>query len=274
MPTASQVVERYKASASWREDPEELKQFALTGMTNELEAIIKKSGLAVRIFRSWGGTGPIEIIFPNELDVIVTNTEIIVTLRKKTFATAKFRKGQDKVPVVERLATKAVKLFDRKVLQPEFKRIWKAKAEEERKRKKQEEERQRREKERAEAEARRRAENPLEEITSQLKRIKLGPGGRALDIEDYGKGEWLVEPQWRQRLDHYVGSGYDPGPDDDPEGWDEEGWEADYAGPVRAKAQEWLERTFGRGLFDVDVGEKGHVSVYLTSAGKRKFKVH
>jgi DNA-binding ferritin-like protein len=80
---------------------------------------------------------------------------------------------------------------------------------------------------------------------------------------------WSVEPQNRQRLDHYVGSYYNPGPDDDPEGWDQDGWDEEYAGPLHDEVQSKLDARFGTGVFQVDIGEKGHISVDPTSAGMK-----
>jgi hypothetical protein len=111
----------------------------------------------------------------------------------------------------------------------------------------------------------------VEDVTRRLRGISLGPAGRARDVEfDGGQYPlWSIEPANRQRLDHYVGQNYHPGEDDDPEGWDSEGWEDDYAGPIRKAAQAWLDQEFGKGNFDVDVGEKGHVDVQPTSEGKK-----
>ena len=117
----------------------------------------------------------------------------------------------------------------------------------------------------------------LDEITSALKRMGLGVGGNVRSVSfdpANSPGEspsWFVEPTNRQRLDHYVGSFYNPGEDDDPEGWDEDGWEEEYAGPLRSAAAKWLREKFGPGLFNLEVGEKGHLSIYLTSAGMKKF---
>jgi hypothetical protein len=63
------------------------------------------------------------------------------------------------------------------------------------------------------------------------------------------------EPYKRQRLDHYGNDG---------EGWDEEGWETDYAGPLRAEVRAIL-KTGGATQWDVEIGEKGHVEVYRST---------
>ena len=115
----------------------------------------------------------------------------------------------------------------------------------------------------------------MEEITDALKRMRLGPvGGRVVDV-DYYPGvhpSWSVEPSNRQRLDHYVGANYYPEGDDDPEGWDEDGWNEEYAEPIQGAALAWLADAFGsKGLFYVEVGEKGHIDIQLTDAGRKKF---
>lgn len=86
----------------------------------------------------------------------------------------------------------------------------------------------------------------------------------ASEIRALWKESWTVTPWGRQRLDHYVGSNYHPGPDDDPEGWDSEGWEEDYAGPLEREVQAKLDARFGKGLFSVGIGEKGHIEVSRT----------
>lgn len=115
----------------------------------------------------------------------------------------------------------------------------------------------------------------MAEITDALKRMRLGPvGGRVVDVDYYpgAHPSWSVEPSNRQRLDHYVGNNYDPGEDDDPEGWDQDGWDEEYAGPVSSAASKWLAEAFGsEGLFYIDVGDKGHIDIQLTPAGRKKF---
>jgi 2'-5' RNA ligase len=114
-----------------------------------------------------------------------------------------------------------------------------------------------------------------ESVTQKLKRITLGPAGRVRSVEFEG-GQyplWSIEPQDRQRLDHFVGRHYHPGEDDDPEGWDSEGWEDEYAGPIRRVGQPWLDREFGKGNFVLDVGEKGHVEIQPTVEGKKLLRL-
>lgn len=120
----------------------------------------------------------------------------------------------------------------------------------------------------------------LAAVTSALKGMRLGPvGGRILSVDYYpgASPSWSVEPSNRQRLDHYVGSGYrdrdDDGDDDDgdSEGWDSEAWEQDYADPVSTAAYKWLAAEFGPSLFYVEVGEKGHIDIQLTAEGRKKF---
>lgn len=87
-------------------------------------------------------------------------------------------------------------------------------------------------------------------------------GGRFLSVESVGKGEWSAEPRERARLDHYTGQDYQPDEDDDPEGWDQDGWQEEYAGPLESAVQKALDEEFGPGVLRVvDVGEKGHVDI-------------
>ena len=120
----------------------------------------------------------------------------------------------------------------------------------------------------------------LAAITSALKGMRLGPvGGRILSVDYYpgASPSWSVEPANRERLDHYVGSGYrdrdgdDDDDDGDSDGWDSEAWEQDYADPVSTAAYKWLAAEFGPSLFYVEVGEKGHIDIQLTAEGRKKF---
>lgn len=113
-----------------------------------------------------------------------------------------------------------------------------------------------------------------DEVASFLRSMSTPTGGRNRDVDYYPPGRngfqsphWSAEPANRQRLDHYVGSNYWPGEDDDPEGWDSEGWEEEYAGPLRQEVQDKLDARFGKGLFSVDIGEKGHIGVDPTKKG-------
>ncbi len=65
------------------------------------------------------------------------------------------------------------------------------------------------------------------------------------------------DPQGRQRLDHYGSS------DGDPEGWDDEGWEQDYAGPLRKWAQARLDDAIGKGAYRAEIGEKGDLYIHM-----------
>ena len=120
----------------------------------------------------------------------------------------------------------------------------------------------------------------LAAVTSALKGMRLGPvGGRILSVDYYpgASPSWSVEPANRERLDHYVGSGYrdrdgdDDDDDGDSDGWDSEAWEQDYADPVSTAAYKWLAAEFGPSLFYVEVGEKGHIDIQLTAEGRKKF---
>jgi hypothetical protein len=109
-----------------------------------------------------------------------------------------------------------------------------------------------------------------EDVTSFLKRLKTNTGGPNRNVYhqvEGGRHYWEAEPRNRQRLDHYVGSDYWPEDDEDPEGWDEDGWEEDYAGPLRASVEKALDKRFGKGMFWVEIGEKGHIDVQATPAG-------
>jgi len=114
-----------------------------------------------------------------------------------------------------------------------------------------------------------------DDVTSFLSRMRTRTGGSMRDAthEEAARGwyeHWSAEPQDRQRLDHYVGS--DHGWDDDDEdgdGWDEEGWEDEYAGPLASEVKKKLESQFGKGMFTVDVGEKGHVMVSPTKKAEK-----
>ena len=92
----------------------------------------------------------------------------------------------------------------------------------------------------------------LSHVSEELRFMpKMSTGGRMrnLEVHEYG---WTLEPEWRQRLDHYGNDG---------DGWDENGWEMDYAGPLREEAQKWLDKTFGPNHLSADVGEKGHLDI-------------
>ena len=109
-----------------------------------------------------------------------------------------------------------------------------------------------------------------DEVTNFLRSMGTRKGGRNRNVVFYNARDgWSAEPDHRQRLDHYVGSYYNPGEDDDPEGWDSEGWEDEYAGPLRKEVQDKLDARFGKGVLSVDIGEKGHIDVSLTSDGQK-----
>lgn len=97
-------------------------------------------------------------------------------------------------------------------------------------------------------------EDPLAGIKGVLRRIKLGPAGKALKVEVEGPTEWRIDPDGRQRGDHFRGD------------WDEE-----YVQPVVDAVEHALALEFGSGMFAADVGEKGHIYVTLTQAGKTRF---
>lgn len=91
----------------------------------------------------------------------------------------------------------------------------------------------------------------MTEYTTTLPEPRLQPtetGGR-LRPEGWckGIGAWVYDPHYRQRVDHYGNDG---------EGWDEDGWEADYARPLTDEVQAQLPEGYV-----VEVGDKGHVYV-------------
>lgn len=99
-----------------------------------------------------------------------------------------------------------------------------------------------------------------DDVRRLLRSSSFGPAGKARSVESLGEDGWSVDPQYRQRLDHFGNDG---------DGWDEDGWSDEYAGPVADAALARLESKFGKGLFYVDVGEKGHIDVTLTPKGKK-----
>ena len=74
------------------------------------------------------------------------------------------------------------------------------------------------------------------------------------DIEVHDDCFVSAEPRNRQRLDHYGNDG---------DGWDEEAWEEEYAGPLRSKVQKVMNDELGKGAVSVSIGEKGHVDIQL-----------
>ena len=79
-----------------------------------------------------------------------------------------------------------------------------------------------------------------------------------------GKTYLDCTPRDRERLDHFVGPNYAPGPDDDPEGWDEEGWIEYYVDPLLERVKTVLGYEIGEEnvqKLDIDVDEKGFLKV-------------
>lgn len=113
-----------------------------------------------------------------------------------------------------------------------------------------------------------------DDVTSFLSRMRTRTGGSMRDATHHDQdGRWDAEPRDRQRLDHFVGSdsGWDD-EDEDGDGWDEEGWEEEYAGPLAGEVKKKLESQFGKGMFTVDIGEKGYVMVYQTKKAEKVLK--
>lgn len=112
------------------------------------------------------------------------------------------------------------------------------------------------------------------DVTNFLKQLQTRKGGRIVRVHKE-QGFWSAEPAHRQRLDHYVG-GFDfRDPDDDmydPEGWNSDAWEEEYSEPLRREVVEKLNSRFGKGLFTVDIDDKGFINVYLTAQGEKTLK--
>lgn len=105
----------------------------------------------------------------------------------------------------------------------------------------------------------------LDTVAAAMKHVKTRTGGGMKVSIDNGQYPGIhLDPENRQRLDHYVGKHYRPGPDEDPEGWDSEGWEDEYAGPLAAEIEKALkDKGFDTAKLDIDVGEKGHVYIQI-----------
>lgn len=106
----------------------------------------------------------------------------------------------------------------------------------------------------------------MQDVARRLNRLV----GRTQSSQQQGSVEWVSEPPERKRLDHYVGSFDFRDPDDDlydPEGWNDDAWQEEYAEPLLTKTLRGLEEHFGKKLFDVDIGEKGFVYVSPTPEG-------
>lgn len=74
------------------------------------------------------------------------------------------------------------------------------------------------------------------------------------DVEVEGDRFVSAEPRNRERLDHYGNDG---------NGWDEDAWEEDYAGPLRSKVQKAMDDEFGKDAVSVDIGDKGFVDICI-----------
>jgi hypothetical protein len=89
-----------------------------------------------------------------------------------------------------------------------------------------------------------------------LRGLTTKTGGRVEEVRwDAEWGNWRIAYEWRKRLDHFWEKGQDGGD------WDEDGWRADYVNPITKEVQGAIDAKFGRGKFEVSVGEKGHVDV-------------
>jgi hypothetical protein len=117
--------------------------------------------------------------------------------------------------------------------------------------------------EKAEAEKKAAGNFSVDEVTRFLSGLRTKTAGR-LKRPEWTGAEWLAEPENRERLDHYGSS------EDDEDGWDSEGWDEDYASPLRDEIVARLEGEFGADLFDVEIDDKGYVGVYRTNKGLQK----
>lgn len=115
------------------------------------------------------------------------------------------------------------------------------------------------------------AENPptkAVDTQAALEAIKTALSGKRTATGGILKSEGMdeqqrtafFEPQYRERLDHYGTSYSDDG--EEQEGWDSEGWEENYAGPLRKEVEALLKKAGIKGA-SVEVGEKGHIVVQL-----------
>ena len=123
-----------------------------------------------------------------------------------------------------------------------------------------------------------------QEVYDFLCRSSTPNGSRMDGVDLVEEGDtWLldIEPMNRHRLDHYVGFYHDCDEDDedcDPDGWDEEAWWDDWAGPLTNDLKKLLTRKYpifqklksGYGEdYTIDIGEKGYILINLS---KSKFK--
>jgi hypothetical protein len=93
----------------------------------------------------------------------------------------------------------------------------------------------------------------LERVKNCLECRSTKTGGKLCKPYIHNDENISFDPQYRQRLDHYGNSG---------EGWDEEGWYANYKEPLIEEVSRVLEENKLLSLVTVDVGEKGHLEIY------------
>lgn len=103
----------------------------------------------------------------------------------------------------------------------------------------------------------------VDDVTSTLKNMSTKSGGRMRSVSLEAGPEWHCEPTNRQRLDHTGNDG---------DGWDEDEYDEEYSNPLYRQVMDKLEDSFGVGLFQIEIGEKGHVYVSLSSKGKQAVK--
>lgn len=97
----------------------------------------------------------------------------------------------------------------------------------------------------------------INDVTDALESMYTARGGRLREVEwDKTLKGWFADPQNRERPDYYED-------EHGEEGWDY--WDENYAQPVAKEIGERLSKKFGKGIFTVGIGEKGHVEVGLTA---------
>lgn len=110
----------------------------------------------------------------------------------------------------------------------------------------------------------------IERIQSFLKGLRYGPAGRArnVDFSDGPHPSFEVDPQERQRLDHY-GTSFeedDDGEEVEQEGWDSDSWEEDYANPIISIVRPRLQEEFGDLGWSIDIDDKGFINIDVNNA--------
>jgi hypothetical protein len=107
---------------------------------------------------------------------------------------------------------------------------------------------------------------PVEDFIEDVLWTKTGSRVRKVEYMIlYGDHAWEVD--WRNRLRNDV---YEDDYDDYDDAVDE--WFDSYANPLAEEVEKKLVERFGRGMFGVSVGEKGHAYITVTARGEKHFK--